>query len=296
MRSSLFFSKGVGSASRLEIGLPLLLMVAFLRLGVSSGHAQSATPVEPAPAPGAATKSASIFDEEPATIAAHPIPDKIEGFNRDIFKFNDGFYQVILRPLSKGYSKVLPRSVRRGIEHFFHNLGFPTRFVGNVLEGRPKDAAVETGRFFVNTVTSLGFVATADQYPDLQERPSDLGLAFGSWGIGHGTYLVLPILGPSSIRDGIGLGLSGFFLDPVHYIRLWEYRYGASALMIVNQAPDQLRAYDQLKAAAVDPYVALRDAYASERANHVGDELGAPVVSPPRPTSAAPQPGAAAGR
>jgi phospholipid-binding lipoprotein MlaA len=85
-------------------------------------------------------------------------------------------------------------------------------------------------------------------------------------------------------------------LDPVHYIRLWEYRYGASALMIVNQAPDQLRAYDQLKAAAVDPYVALRDAYASERANHVGDELGAPVVSPPRPTSAAPQPGAAAGR
>jgi phospholipid-binding lipoprotein MlaA len=292
MRSSSCFSKGVGTTAHLEFGLPLLLLIAFVRLGVSSGYAQSATPVEPAPAPGAATKSASIFDEEPATIAAHPIPDKIEGFNRDIFKFNDGFYQVILRPLSKGYSTVLPRPIRHGIERFFHNLGFPTRFVGNVLEGRPKDAAIETGRFFVNTVTSLGFLATADQYPDLRERPSDLGLAFGSWGIGHGTYLVLPLVGPSSVRDGIGLGLSGWFLDPVHYIRHWEYRYGASALMIVNQSPDQLRAYDQLKAAAVDPYVALRDAYASERANHVGNELGAPVA----PTSAPPQSGAAAGR
>jgi phospholipid-binding lipoprotein MlaA len=296
MKFSRFILRGFGSNARLEVCLWLLLLVAFMRLGDSSGYAQSATPVEPAPAPGAATKSASIFDEEPATIAAHPIPDKIEGFNREIFKFNDGFYQVILRPLSKGYSTVLPRPIRRGIEHFFHNLGFPTRFVGNVLEGRPKDAGVETWRFFINTVTSLGFVATADQYPDLRERPSDLGLAFGSWGIGHGTYLVVPLLGPSSIRDGIGLGLSGFFLDPVHYIQQWEYRYGASALMIVNQSPDQLRAYDELKAAAVDPYVALRDAYASERANHVGDELGAPVASPPQPASVVPQPSAASGR
>jgi phospholipid-binding lipoprotein MlaA len=288
MKPSLFCVMGSGSASRLGAGRPLLLVLFFLLLGISPGYAQSATPAEPAPAPGAATKSVSIFDEEPAVVAAHPIPDKIEGFNRDIFEFNDGFYRVILRPLSKGYSSVLPRPVRRGIEHFFHNLGFPTRFVGNVLEGRFKDAGVETGRFFVNTVTSLGFVATADQYPDLQERPSDLGLAFGSWGIGHGTYLVLPLLGPSSIRDGIGLGLTGFFLDPVHYLRRWEYRYGASALMIVNEAPDQLRAYDQLKAAAVDPYVALRDAYASERANHIGNELGAPVTLPPTPSPPSP--------
>jgi phospholipid-binding lipoprotein MlaA len=116
-----------------------------------------------------------------------------------------------------------------------------------------------------------------------------LGLAFGSWGIGHGTYLVLPLLGPSSIRDGVGLGITGFFLDPVHYLRHWEYRYGASALQIVNESPGQLRAYDQLKAAAVDPYVALRDAYASERVNHVVDELGAPVAPPPPAGTTAPR-------
>jgi phospholipid-binding lipoprotein MlaA len=274
--------------TRLTRAWLLLLGLAFARLGVVPGFAQSATPAEPAPAPGAATRSASIYDEEPATLAAHPIPDRIEGFNRGVFKFNDGFYRVVLRPLSSGYSAVVPRPVRRGIEHFFHNLGFPTRFVGNVLEGHVKGAGIETERFLVNTVTSLGFVATADRYPDLQEQPSDLGLAFGSWGIGHGTYLVLPLLGPSSIRDGVGLGITGFFLDPVHYLRHWEYRYGASALQIVNESPGQLRAYDQLKAAAVDPYVALRDAYASERVNHVVDELGAPVAPPPPAGTTAP--------
>jgi phospholipid-binding lipoprotein MlaA len=255
-------------------------------LGVSFAHAQATTGATPAPAPGSATASASIFDEDPAMAVAHPIPDKIEGFNRGIFKFNDGFYKIVLRPVSKGYSSVVPVPVRHGIGHFFHNLGYPTRFVGNVLEGKFQNAGVETVRFVVNTVTSLGFVATADQDPNLQERPSDLGQAFGSWGIGHGSYLVIPLLGPSSLRDGVGLGLSGYFLDPVHYLNDWEYRYGASALMIVNESPDQLRAYDQLKAAAVDPYVALRDAYASQRARHLSNELGAPVTS-----TAAPPPG-----
>jgi phospholipid-binding lipoprotein MlaA len=79
------------------------------------------------------------------------------------------------------------------------------------------------------------------------------------------------------------LGLAGYFLDPAHYLSRWEYRYGASALMIVNESPDQLRAYNDLKAAAVDPYIALRDAYASQRARRVSNELGAPVAPPPPP-------------
>jgi phospholipid-binding lipoprotein MlaA len=262
---------------------PPALALLWLGLLGSPGQAQTTTGASPAPTPGSATASSSIFDEDPTMGAAHPIPDKIEGFNRDMFKFNDGFYRVVLRPVSHGYTAVVPRPVRRGLGNFFHNLAFPTRFVGNVLEGRFRDAGVETERFVANTLTSLGFAATADGDPSLQERPSDLGLAFGSWGIGHGTYLVLPILGPSSLRDGVGLALSEYFLDPAHYLRHWEYRYGASALMIVNESPDQLRAYDELKAAAVDPYVALRDAYASQRARRISNDLGAPVAPPPPP-------------
>jgi phospholipid-binding lipoprotein MlaA len=208
---------------------------------------------------------ASIFDEEPPSLTSPRIPDRIEGFNRTMFRFNDGLYRYTLRPLSKGYAKVVPRKLRSGINSFFHNLAFPTRFVGNVLEGELDGAAVETGRFVVNTVTTLGFARTADRFPALKERPSDLGLAFGRWGIGHGTYLILPLLGPTSVRDGVGQGLSGYFLDPVHYLQEWEYRTAGNVLRVVNQSPELMDNYDMLKSAAIDPYVALRDAYSARR-------------------------------
>ncbi|MEO6246254.1 MAG: VacJ family lipoprotein [Opitutaceae bacterium] len=240
--------------------------------------ATAAEPAASSSVPPPAATAPSIFDEDPATLTPPRIPDKIEGFNRALFKFNDGLYAVTLRPIAKGYKAVIPAPVRRGIGRFFHNLAFPTRFVGNVLEGRLKDAGTETGRFLVNTVSSLGFLATADEFPALQEKPSDLGLAFGTWGIGHGTYLILPLLGPASLRDGVGLGLSGYFLDPVHYLQEWEYRAAATGLTIVNQSPEQMQAYDQLKAAAVDPYVALRDAYSSRRSRRIVNDAQVPVI------------------
>lgn len=252
-------------------------------------HAQATAP-EPAKAatPAAAATSPSIFEEDPATLTPPRIPDKIEGLNRAIFKFNDALYKVTLRPLSKGYAVVVPAPVRRGIGRFFHNLAFPTRFVGNVLEGKLKDAGTETERFIVNTVTGLGFLPTADSFPELKEKPSDLGHAFGRWGIGHGTYLILPLLGPSSVRDGVGMGISGYLLDPVHYLQEWEYRTGATVFSIVNQSPDQMKAYDQLKAASVDPYVALRDAYSSRRTRRVVNDTQVPVV--PAATAITPPP------
>jgi phospholipid-binding lipoprotein MlaA len=244
-------------------------------LAALPGQAQTTTPAAPP----------SIFDEDATPVASHPIPDKIEGFNRGVFKFNDVLYKDLLRPIGKGYAAVVPAPVRRGIGNFFHNLAFPTRFVGNVLEGRIGDAGTETERFVVNTVTTLGFYPTADQIPNLPEKPSDLGLAFGSWGIGHGTYLVLPVLGPSSVRDGVGLGISAYFLNPAQYLRHWQYREGAVALLFVNGLPDQMAGYDQLKAAAIDPYIALRDAYASQRERRVipKPDSGAP----PAPAAAA---------
>ena len=231
---------------------------------------------------------ASIFEEDPATLTPPPIPDRIEGVNRAMFKFNDVLYKVTFRPLSKVYAAVVPAPARRGIGRFFHNLAFPTRFAGNVLEGKLKNAGTETGRFLVNTVTSLGFVATADRIPSLKEKPSDLGQAFGTWGVGHGTYLILPLLGPTSLRDGVGQGLSGYYLDPAHYLPEWEYRAAASGLTAVNQSPELMQAYDQLKAGSVDAYVALRDAYSVRRSRRVVNETQVPVV--PAATATTPSP------
>lgn len=259
--------------------LSVLLCCAALLLAPAYAAAAEAAPAATGP---------SIFDEDPATLTAPPIPDRIEGVNRAIFKFNDGLYKVTLRPISKGYRAVVPAPARRGIGRFFHNLAFPTRFVGNVLEGEFKNAGTETGRFVINTVMSLGFLAPADDIPALQEKPSDLGLAFGRWGIGHGTYLILPVLGPASFRDGVGMGLSGYYLDPVHYLQEWEYRAAATGTTIVNQSPEQMQAYDQLKAAAVDPYVALRDAYSSRRSRRIVNEAQVPVIPPAAATLPAP--------
>jgi phospholipid-binding lipoprotein MlaA len=245
-----------------------ILSSGFVWFGLTLAHSQG-----PA-SPGAP----SIFEEDPSTLVAPAIPDKIEGVNRVVFKFNDALYQAILQPLAKGYAAVVATPIRRGLGHFFHNLEFPTRFVGNILEARLANAGVETERFAINTVTSLGFLTLSDKFPRLQERPSDLGQAFGTWGLGHGTYLILPLLGPSSLRDGVGLALSGYFLDPLHYLNSWKYRTGGTVVSIVNQSPEQMQAYDQLKAAAVDPYVALRDAYNVRRSRRLVTETQVPIV------------------
>lgn len=236
----------------------------------------------------AQSSSPSIFDEEPAGATHSQIPDHLPKFNRAIFHFNDQLYTHVLRPISRGYAKVVPSRLRRGIGNFFHNIAFPTRFAGNVLEGKFKSAGIETARFLVNTVSTLGFYPTANDDPRLPEQPSDLGQAFGSWGIGHGSYLVLPLLGPSSFRDGVGQGLSGYFLDPVHYLNDSGYRYGVGGLAIVNQSPDLLREYDNLKAAAIDPYIALRDAYSAQRARRPVKESQVQVI--PAAAAAAPAP------
>jgi phospholipid-binding lipoprotein MlaA len=263
--------------------LGLTLAPASRAQAPASGRAPASTP-----APAGETDN-SIYDEDPSATVAPRIPDKIEGFNRAMFKFNDGAYHYVLRPIAHGYAAVVPVPIRRGFGRFFHNLAFPTRFVGNVLEGRFGNAGVETERFVVNTVTSLGFASTADHIHGLQERPSDLGLAFGTWGIGHGTYLVLPILGPSSVRDGIGQGLSGYFLDPIYYIPKWKVRTGAEAFQVVNESPDLMDQYDALKAGAIDPYVALRDAYSSRRARRISNDAQTPVI-PAATGAVAPKP------
>lgn len=225
----------------------------------------------------------SILNEDPAKLTAPPIPDPVEGLNRVIFSFNDGFYRVAWRPLSRAYVAVVPRPARQGIGNFFRNLAYPTRLVGNLLSGNGRNALKETGRFLVNTTAGLGgFIDESDNFPELRTPESDVGLAFAAWGMNHGTYLVLPIMGPTSLRDGIGDAISGIFLAPVQYLQEWEYRAIGAGVDVVNRSPDAMRNYDTLKSAAVEPYAALRDAFAARRAQHVRD-LQAGRVEPATP-------------
>ena len=224
---------------------------------------------------------ASVLDEDPIASSAPPIPDKIEGLNRFFFKVNDGVYRYALRPISRGYAKVVPKPVRRGIGHFFDNLRYPTRLVGNLMEGHGKGALKETGRFIVNTTAGIGgLLQIADDIPALRVPESDLGQGFAAWGFGHGTYVVLPILGPSSARDGIGMGISGIYLSPLHYLDEWEHRVAAHALDAVNQSPETMDTYFNFKSGAIDPYIAVRDAFAARRAKQISE---VPADTPAKP-------------
>ncbi len=221
------------------------------------------------PLPDAAAKAAADEDE----YAVVKIYDPLEPFNRTMFKFNDGLYDYVFQPISKGYVKVTPAPVRMGLGNFFTNLKFPIRFVSTLLQGKFKHAGLEVKKFYVNTVAGLGgFIRISDDVPDIANLPSeDLGQTFGVWGIHNGPYLVLPVLGPGTARDTVGL-VGDYFLNPMHWNQLqhvdgyhWWWDTTLQATDTVNSLPELLKLYDEEKKAALDPYLSVRSAYIQYR-------------------------------
>lgn len=243
--------------------LQLLQLAGFAVLLALPLRAGSA-PTDP-PAPG----------EEPDEYAALRVSDPLEPMNRALFRFNDGFYGHVLRPFARGYERAVPSPVRRGLRNFFDNLKFPVRFASCVLQAKPGRATREAGKFLLNSTVGLGgLVRVSDSVPAFAAVPAeDTGQALGRWGVGAGPYLVLPFLGPSSLRDTVGLA-GNTLLNPVTwsateravsgYDPTWSA--GLQALDFVNTSPDLLRTYDSFISAAVDPYVSVRTGYLQHRA------------------------------
>jgi phospholipid-binding lipoprotein MlaA len=194
------------------------------------------------------------------------IADPLEPFNRAMYLFNDRFYFWLLKPVALGYRAIVPEPARVCVGNFFFNLEFPIRFVSFLLQADLSSSVTEIGRFGVNTTIGIaGFFDPASHETfNLRKRDTDLGLAFASWGIGHGFYIEWPILGPSSPRDTLGTA-GGYFLDPVSYIPPWYASIGVRGYEEVNDTSLKIGDYESLKEAAIDPYVAIRDAYVQYR-------------------------------
>lgn len=194
------------------------------------------------------------------------VADPIEGWNRAMFTFNDVLIDYAIRPLHDGYVFITPQFVRTGVANFFHNALFPVRFVNNLLQGRGYAAGVEMSRFVLNTTAGLGgFIDVAKhKKPIVPVEDEDLGQTFGVWGMGEGFYIVWPILGPSTVRDSIGL-IGDHFLDPVSYVRPSITAISISAGRAFNDIDEALDLYDDLKKTAIEPYSSARDAYIQYR-------------------------------
>ena len=239
--------------------LKILFWLAVAPLMAPLAHAQQNQP------PDAAAVAAADDDD----YAVVRIYDPLEPFNRTMFKFNNGLYDYVFRPVSTGYTKVVPAPARTGLANFFANLRFPIRFVSDVLQFKLKRAGLETKKFYVNTIAGLGgFIKISDDVPSLANLPpEDLGQTFGVWGIHKGPYLVLPVLGPSTARDSVGL-VGDYFLNPLHWDQLskvdgyhWWWDTTLQATDTVSSLPYLLQLYDDEKKAALDPYIAVRSAY-----------------------------------
>ena len=216
-------------------------------------------------------------EEEIATI-----PDPLESFNRAIYHFNDKLYFWALKPVAQGYNKVVPEAPRVGVNNFFSNLKFPIRFVSRLLQADFSGATTELGRFAVNTVWGVGGLLdpASSKQLNIPKKEADLGQTLGVYGLGQSFYIVWPILGPSSARDSVDIA-GDYFLYPVSYISPWYAGLGVRAYEEVNDTSLRIGDYESLKEAAIDPYVALRDAYVQYRQKMVEAARGKPTPLKP---------------
>jgi phospholipid-binding lipoprotein MlaA len=217
------------------------------------------------------TNSGDELGNEPA----QKVNDPFERINHTTFRVNDSLTIHAVKPLDHGYEHIVPHAVRTGLSNFFDNLDFPVRFGNDVLQGRFVRSGQEVGKFVVNSTVGVGgLFRISDHVSSLADVPAeDFGLTLGRWGFSTGPYLVIPVLGPSTVRDLTGYA-GDFALNPLNWYLIFSNNrlisnavgYSISASRFVVRAPASVRTYEQMKEAAVDPYIAVRNAYLSHRA------------------------------
>ena len=196
--------------------------------------------------------------------------DPLEGFNRAMFGFNEGVDNAILRPVASGYKAVVPEPARDCVGNVFSNINDIFVSVNSLLQGKVGDAVSDACRVVVNTTVGLLGCFDVASKVGLEKHNRDFGQTFGKWGIGSGPYLVLPFLGPSSVRDGAGM-LIYSYLDPVWADHV-PTRNVAYSLRAVNRRSELLDASNVLEEAALDKYSFVRDAYLQRRRGMVEEE------------------------
>lgn len=204
------------------------------------------------------------YSDQAATVNA---PDPIEPFNRAMFTFNDKLYVWVLDPVATGYSKVLPADIRGCIGNFFYNFGEPVRAANFLLQGQFRDSGLTVSRFAINSVAGVfGLADAAAEEFNIPRKKATFGQTLSVWGVGDGFYLVVPLLGPSTLRD-----FSGKMVEVVATSAYypWNDDPGTSAAVfggqVVNDTSLRLGVYEDIKSLSFDPYVAFRNAYFQSR-------------------------------
>jgi phospholipid-binding lipoprotein MlaA len=201
--------------------------------------------------------------------AGHP-NDPLEPFNRGVYQFNDAVDTAVIKPVATVYQDVVPQLVRRGVRNFFSNLQDAWSGVNNALQFKGEPAVSSFTRFGVNTFIGLGGILDVASEMQIERHTKDFGHTLGYWGVAPGPYLVLPLLGPSTLRDTLALPVDakGNMVSSVEHI---PTRNSMTALRLVDVRTSLLGTAALLEAAALDKYTFTRDAHLQRRRNSVYD-------------------------
>jgi phospholipid-binding lipoprotein MlaA len=198
------------------------------------------------------------------------VSDPFEPVNRAIFRFNDALDRNVMRPVAEGYVKVVPSLVRRGVSNFFGNISDAFSAVNNALQGKREPLGNDLGRVLVNSTFGLGGIFDIASEGGIEKYNEDFGQTLGYWGLGPGPYLVIPILGPSDVRDATGLVVHGYF-DPINNVTPPENMWELIVLRAIDTRASLLGTEDLVSGAALDRYTFIRSAYLQRRKNLVYD-------------------------
>lgn len=196
--------------------------------------------------------------------------DPMEGFNRAMYSVHDGIDTVLLKPVATGYDAVLPDPVQTGVTNFFSNIGDLMISVNNLLQGKVGDAASDLSRVLVNTTVGIGGIFDVASSEGLTKHDEDFGQTFGRWGADSGAYVFIPVFGPRTVRDTVGLGFD-LWADPLGQIDHVPTRNTVRAVKAVNIRANLLPADKVIEEAAIDKYSYIRDAYLQNRRSLVYD-------------------------
>lgn len=203
-------------------------------------------------------------------LAADGHHDPLEKLNRATYAFNDALDRMLARPAAKAYKAVTPPLVRQGVSNFFGNLGYPKVVINSALQGKFHDAGTDLERLLVNTILGVGGFGDPATHFGIPAHEEDFGQTLGKWGVPAGPYLVLPVLGPSDVRDAPARYVIDRYFAPTHYLKSTKTEYGIEAVGLLDRRVALLSADEALKS-AFDPYALVRDAYQQRREYVVHD-------------------------
>lgn len=201
-------------------------------------------------------------DEGWENLEEYTVSDPLEPINRVFFELNDTLYDWVLKPITDGYIWLIPLELRECADNFFRNLSAPVRVVNSVLQGELKQSGVVLERFLINTTLGVyGLVDVASTEFEIQAKRADFGQTLGRWGLGTGIYICWPVIGPSTMRDTVGLVVDTY-THPIPYFhenRTLDIAYYASHR--INTLSFRYDVYEDMRRYSLDPYIASRQAY-----------------------------------